>query len=71
MFTVLLTIENVWGINPRLWMREFSQACALGRGAPPDLSLFLPWAMTPQRLDYFGGCQPGGNVANSMPHNTT
>lgn len=59
MFTVLLTLDQVWGINARLWMTEFLQACAVGRGAPPDLSLFLPWAMTPQRLAHFGGQTPG------------
>jgi transposase len=59
MFTVLLTLDQVWGINARLWMTEFLQACAIGRGAPPDLSLFLPWAMTPQRLAHFEGRPPG------------
>ena len=58
MFTVLLTLDQVWGINARLWMMEFLQACAVGRGAPPDLSLFLPWAMTPERLAHFGGKPP-------------
>jgi transposase len=66
MFTVLLTLDQVWGINARLWMTEFLQACAVGRGAPPDLSRFLPWAMTPQRLAYFKG-QPPGTINTGMP----
>lgn len=58
MFTVLLTLDQVWGINVRLWMTEFLQACAVGRGAPADLSRFLPWEMTRARLDHFGGKTP-------------
>lgn len=58
MFTVLLTLDQVWRINARLWMVEFLQACAVGRGVPPDLTLFLPWAMTSERLAHFGGTRP-------------
>src|SRR5690606_1348852 len=31
MFTVLLTLDQMWRINARLWMTEFLQACAVGR----------------------------------------
>lgn len=58
MFTVLLTLDQVWAINTRLWMTEFLQACAVGCGTPPDLSIFLPWTMTPERLAHFGGKLP-------------
>lgn len=58
MFTVLLTLDQIWGINVRLWMTEFLQACAVGGGAPSDLSVFLPWTMTPARLIHFGGKSP-------------
>ncbi len=58
MFTVLLTLDQVWAINARLWMTEFLQACAVGCGTPPDLSNFLPWTMTQERLAHFGGKLP-------------
>ena len=71
MFTVLLTLDQVWDINARVWMAEFLQACAVGRGAPPALSLFLPWAMTPERLAHFGGKPPGTRAANMTQPNTS
>lgn len=71
MFTVLLTLDQVWRINPRLWMTEFLQACAIGRGAPPDMSLFLPWTMTPERLAHFGGKSPGPRSPNITPLDTS
>lgn len=71
MFTVLLTLDQVWRINARLWMTEFLQACAVGRGTPPDISLFLPWAMTPERLAYFGGKPPEPCSAIMMAPNTS
>ena len=50
-FSVLMTLVHCWKINPRRWLQEYLQACADNGGrAPSDLSAFLPWAMTPQRL---------------------
>lgn len=50
-FSVLMTLVHDWQINPRRWLQEYLQACAeQGGRAPLDLSAFLPWAMTPQRL---------------------
>lgn len=65
MFTVLLTLDQVWGINARLWMTEFLQACAIGRGKPADMSAFLPWAMTPAQLDHFGASPPTRSHPNT------
>jgi transposase len=50
-FSVLMTLVHCWQINPRRWLQEYLRACAeQGGRAPLDLSPFLPWAMTPQRL---------------------
>jgi transposase len=51
LFSVLMTLVHCWQINPRRWLWEYLQACADNGGqAPSDLSAFLPWTMTPQRL---------------------
>jgi transposase len=51
LFSVLRTLVDCWQINPRRWLQEYLQACADNRGrAPQDLSVFLPWKMTPERL---------------------
>ena len=71
MFTVLLTLDQIWGINARLWLTEFLQACAVGRGVLPDMSLFLPWAMGPDRLAHFEGKPPIGRGVGAMPPDTS
>lgn len=71
MFTVLLTLDQVWSINARLWMTEFLHACAVGRGTAPDMSLFLPWTMTPERLAHFGGKPPVTRGPHKMPPDTS
>jgi transposase len=49
MFSVLQTIV-LWGLNPHHWLHAFLQACAdHGSKSPEDLSVFLPWQMTPER----------------------
>lgn len=41
----------LWGINPRTWIRFYLDACAQNKGNPPeDLSEFLPWKMSEERL---------------------
>ena len=63
LFSLLATLE-MWGINARLWLTEYLQACAVAGGqAPSDLDRFLPWnhaeakhpeakgATSPQELD--------------------
>jgi transposase len=51
LFSVLRTLVDCWQINPRRWLQEYLQACADNGGrAPQDISAFLPWKMTPERL---------------------
>lgn len=53
LFTILMTLVQVWQINPRRWMHEYLQACAENGHRPPqDLSAFLPWTMRPERLTH-------------------
>lgn len=50
MFSLLMTVK-LWGINPRTWLSAFLHACAAnGNKAPGDLSAFLPWEMSEERL---------------------
>ena len=43
LFSLLATLE-MWGINARLWLTEYLQACAAAGGqAPSDVNRFLPW----------------------------
>jgi transposase len=43
LFSLLATMD-LWGINPRLWLTEYLQACATAGGqAPAALDPFLPW----------------------------
>ena len=49
MYSLLMTLK-LWGINPRLWLTAYLQACAdNGAKAPSDISAFLPWAMDEAR----------------------
>jgi transposase len=49
-FTQFQTIE-LWGLNPRHWLEEYLTACAINGGvAPSDLTPFLPWCMSEERL---------------------
>ena len=51
LFTVFMTLQHCWKINPRRWLTEYLQACADNAGSTPaDLSSFLPWAVSPERL---------------------
>jgi transposase len=51
LFTILMTLVHAWQINPRRWLQAYLQACAeQGHQAPKDLSPFLPWAMSAERL---------------------
>ena len=43
MFSLFATLE-LWGINPRLWLTAYLQACAEAGGqAPADAERWLPW----------------------------
>lgn len=49
MMTSVITTLQRNGINPRTWMMEYLQHCALAGGKPPvDINRFLPWNATPK-----------------------
>jgi transposase len=51
LFTAFMTLSYCWKINLQHWLTEFLQACADNGGkAPEDLSSFLPWQCSPERL---------------------
>jgi transposase len=51
LFTLFMTLVQCWQINPRRWLTEYLQACADNGGcAPQDLASFLPWQLSPERL---------------------
>jgi transposase len=42
----LLNTVKLWGLNPRLWLSSYLQACAQAGGrAPDDWARFMPWQM--------------------------
>lgn len=50
MFSLLMTL-NLWKINPYRWLSSYFEACAGNSNQPPaDLTPYLPWTMTEQRL---------------------
>ena len=56
MFSLFQTL-CLWGLNPRLWLTAYLEACAEAGGrAVEDLDRFLPWNLSPeQRLAW--GCK--------------
>jgi len=56
MYSLMATLK-LWGINPRVWLGSYLQACAdNGNKAPGDLAPFLPWAMDAQHLAAMRSC---------------
>lgn len=50
MYSLLMTVK-LWGINPRMWLSAYLQACADNGNQPPaDLRPYLPWTMEATRL---------------------
>ena len=50
MYSLLMTVK-LWGLNARVWLSAYLQACAdNGNQAPQDINAFLPWAMDEARL---------------------
>jgi transposase len=50
MFSIFQTIV-LWNLNPRTWLNLYLKACADNGGKSPlDLNMFLPWAMSSERL---------------------
>jgi transposase len=49
LFSLFQTLM-LWNINPRVWLREYLQACASAGGkAPAERDPFLPWQMSEQK----------------------
>ena len=47
----LLNTVRLWGLNPRLWLSAYLQACAQAGGrAPDDWARFVPWQMDDRQL---------------------
>ncbi len=47
----LLNRVRLWGLNPRLWLRSYLQACAQAGGQIPDhWGRFVPWQMDQRQL---------------------
>jgi transposase len=47
----LLNTVKLWGLNPRVWLTNYLQACAESGGrAPADWGRFVPWQMDAQQL---------------------
>ncbi len=41
---------SLWGLNPRLWLSAYLQACAEAGGRAPELpERFLPWSLSEQQ----------------------
>ena len=58
LFSLLATLE-MWGINARLWLTEYLQACAAAGGeAPADLNPFLPWNRPEAKCPEVTGAAP-------------
>jgi len=66
LFSILMTLVHSWQINPRRWLQEYLRACAQnGQKPPADLSPFLPWLMSPQRLRELKACAPAIQAADT------
>jgi transposase len=47
----LLKVVKMWGLNSRLWLTSYLQACARAGGqAPDDRGRFVPWQMDERQL---------------------
>lgn len=58
MTSVIATLERN-GINPRTWMMDYLQECALAGGKPPpDVKRFLPWNATVKDRQRWSGPDP-------------
>jgi len=54
MFSLFQTL-CLWGLNPRLWLTAYLQACAEAGGRPAvDVERFLPWNLSPEQRRAWG-----------------
>ena len=50
LFSVFMTLK-LWDINPKIWLGAYLEACAInGRKPPDELTPYLPWLMSEERL---------------------
>ena len=50
LFSIFMTLK-LWDINPKIWLGSYLEACAEnGRKPPDDLTPYLPWLMSEERL---------------------
>jgi transposase len=48
----------LWGLNPRLWLTAYLQACAEAGGrAVEDVDRFLPWNLSPEQRRAWGSAE--------------
>jgi len=53
LFSIFQTLI-LWNINPRLWLTDFLEACAINQGnAPENILSFLPWNMSQEQRKAF------------------
>ena len=58
MYSLFATMK-LWGLNLRIWLTAYLQACADNGNAPPvDINAFLPWKMDAKRLAQMRACCP-------------
>jgi transposase len=58
LFSVFQTLVR-WGINPKLWLTAYLEACAASGGqAPENVERFIPWKMTEQELSAYRSYEP-------------
>lgn len=68
MYSLLMTVK-LWGINPRMWLTAYLQACAENGNQPPvDLRPYLPWSMEAAQLATLraGPVGPQGDIASCV-----
>ena len=59
MFSLFQTL-CLWGLNPRLWLTAYLEACAQAGGrAVEDVDRFLPWNLSPEQKRAWG-CEDEG-----------
>ena len=59
MFSLSQTL-CLWGLNPRLWLTAYLEACAQAGGrAIEDVDRFLPWNLSPEQRRAWG-CEDEG-----------
>src|SRR5262249_28733679 len=55
LFSVFETVQR-WGLNARLWLTAYLEACAAAGGqAPVDAARFLPWRLSAEDKRRYGG----------------